>query len=115
MHELISSAFAQPAAESAANTAQHSPMASSLFMIAGFILLFYFLMWRPQSKRAKEHRQLMANLTTGDEVITAGGVLGKISRVTDEFVVLLVGEGVEIIVQKPAIVSVLPKGTLQSV
>ena len=71
-------------------------------------------MWRPQSKRAREQRDLITALAKGDEVITAGGVLGKIHKITDQYVALFVHNNTEIVVQKSAIVGALPKGTLKT-
>lgn len=90
------------------------PLISWLFL-GGFVLIFYFLMWRPQAKRNKEHKELLAGLNKNDEVVTNGGLAGKISRVTDDFVVLEISEGVEIKVQKFAVGQSLPKGTLKSI
>ncbi len=87
----------------------------NILFFGGFILIFYFLMWRPQAKRAKEHKELMAGLGKGDEVITNGGIAGKISRVKDDFIVVEVADGVEIKVQKVAVATALPKGTLKEV
>ena len=84
-------------------------------IFVGFGLIFYFLMWRPQSKRTKEHKNLVSGLSKGDEVITNGGIAGKISKVTDDFIRVEVAEGVEIKVQKIAISASLPKGTLKSI
>lgn len=86
-----------------------------LLFFGGFILIFYFLMWRPQSKRAKEHRSLVESLSKGDEVLTSGGIAGKITKVTDEFAVVEIANGVEINVQKQSIGSALPKGTLKAI
>lgn len=86
-----------------------------LLFFGGFILIFYFLMWRPQSKRAKEHRNLVSALNKGDEIMTNGGIAGKITKVSEEFVVVEVAQGVEIKVQKQAVASALPKGTLKSI
>jgi len=86
-----------------------------LVFFGGFILIFYFLMWRPQSKRAKEHKNLVSELSKGDEVITNGGIAGKISKVSEDFIRVEVAEGVEIKIQKVAIASALPKGTLKSI
>lgn len=110
---LISSAMA---ATTAANTAAPAPGGISplLFMIA-IILLFYVMLIRPQQKRAKEHRSLLTGLSKGDEVITSGGLAGKITKVNDDFIMLNVADGVEVKVQKAAIAATLPKGTLNSV
>lgn len=86
-----------------------------LLFFGGFILIFYFLMWRPQSKRAKEHRNLVSSLSKGDEVITNGGIAGKINKVSEDFILLEIAEGVELKIQKVAIASALPKGTLKSI
>jgi preprotein translocase subunit YajC len=91
-----------------------NPMMQILFF-GGFILIFYFLMWRPQSKRAKEHKNLVSSLGKGDEVVTNGGIAGKITKVTEDFVSVEVSEGVELKIQKVAISSTLPKGTLKSI
>ena len=72
-------------------------------------------MWCPQAKRAKEHKNLIASLAKGTEVVTGGGVLGKVSKVDDNYVVLEVAEGVEMKFQKSSVAAVLPKGTLKSI
>lgn len=86
-----------------------------ILIIVAFALVFYFIVWRPQSKRTKEHRELIASLNKGDEVITNGGIVGKITKVQDDFLLLEVAEKVELRVQKGAISAVLPKGTLKSI
>jgi len=86
-----------------------------MVFFGGFILIFYFLMWRPQSKRTKEHKNLVEGLSKGDEVITTGGIAGKISKVTEDFIRVEIADGVEIRVQKVAISAALPKGTLKSI
>ena len=75
----------------------------------------YFIMWRPQSKRAKEHKDLMGALAKGDEVVTAGGIVGKIAKISDSYIMMAVSDNVEIAVQKSSIATVLPKGTLKSI
>ena len=86
-----------------------------LFMLAIFGLIFYFLIWRPQSKRTKEHKALLADLAKGDEIISSGGVAGKITKVTENFVVVEIAEGVEIKLQIASVANVLPKGTLKAI
>ncbi len=86
-----------------------------LIFLGGFVLIFYFLMWRPQSKRAKEHKNLLAALDKGVEVVTSGGMVGKVVKVSDEFVMLKISENVELPMQKQAIAAVLPKGTIKSI
>ena len=89
----------------------------SLSTFLPLILMFvvmYFLMIRPQQKRAKEQKSMMDALSRGDEVITAGGILGKVSKVNDTYVTLEVAANTEIVVQKHSISTLLPKGTLKS-
>ena len=88
---------------------------SSLVVFGAMFVMMYFLMIRPQSKRAKEHRNLLSSLTKGDEVITQGGLLGKIERDAGTFFILSLSEGVEVPVQKQSIVQLLPKGTLKAI
>lgn len=87
---------------------------SQILILLGFVVIFYLLLWRPQAKRAKEHRQLMASLAIGDEVTTTGGIIGKVTRLEGDLVSLKVAENVEIHLQKAAVSSVLPKGTIKS-
>lgn len=82
-------------------------------MILMFVVL-WFLMIRPQMKKAKEHKALIAALAKGDEIVTGGGLVGKIVKVGESYVTLEIAEGTEVVVQKPAIGLVLPKGTLKS-
>jgi preprotein translocase subunit YajC len=83
-------------------------------IILMFVLL-YFLMIRPQMKRAKEHRQLVEALQKGDEVITSGGVIGRITTISDAYVTLEVAPNTQISVQRAAVQTVLPKGTIKSI
>jgi len=87
---------------------------SQMFLLVAFVGVFYFLILRPQSKRAKEHQNLVAALQKGEEVITNGGLLGRIEAVTDSFLRLNLADGVSVWVQKQAIASSVPKGTLKS-
>ncbi len=108
----ITSAYAAtPAAETAA---RHGSFWSMLWLPLLIIVVFYFLLIRPQSKRAKEHRKLLENITIGDEVITTGGIVAKVTRLKDNFVVLEVSKGVEITLQKSSVAQVLPKGSVES-
>ena len=84
-----------------------------LVFLGGFLVIFYFLLWRPQSKRAKDHKNLIVSLEKGNEVVTAGGILGKITKITDDFVVIEVSDNVSLPVQKTAISAMLPKDTLK--
>ena len=86
----------------------------NILLLVGFVAIFYFLLWRPQSKRRKEHQALMASLSRGDEVVTAGGIMGQVTKVEDDFVMLQVAGNVELRLQKSAVGSTLPKGTLKA-
>lgn len=108
---FITDGFAQAAATSATSQAGGF---SQILILLGFVVIFYLLLWRPQAKRAKEHRQLMASLAVGDEVTTTGGIVGKVTRLKDDLISLKIAENVEINLQKAAVSSVLPKGTLKS-
>ena len=87
---------------------------SFLFMMVLFLVIFYFFLIRPQMKQSKEHKQLVGNLAKGDEVVTNGGVLGKINKVGDNFIALEIAQGTEIKVQKQSVAALLPKGTLKT-
>ena len=86
-----------------------------ILMLVGFVVIFYLMIWRPQSKRAKDHKNLLANLQKGDEVVTGGGMTGKVTKVADDFVVLEVADNVELKFQKASIVATMPKGTLKAI
>src|SRR5690554_4118833 len=106
--------FISPAyAEGAAGTMD--PGMFNILFLVGFGLIFYFFMWRPQAKRAKDHKNLIAGLAKGDEVITAGGIIGKVVRLTDDYVVLEVNEGTELKFQKAHVAAELPKGTIKNI
>ncbi len=90
-------------------------MGPDLFIIAAFALVFYFIIWRPQSKRAKEHKDLVTNLDKGDEIITNGGLIGKIVKVDEQFLIMEVADGVELKMQKQAVTAALPKGTIKKI
>lgn len=88
---------------------------SFTIMFVIFFLFLYFAIWRPQNKRAKEQQNLLNSLAKGDEVMTAGGLLGRIAKIADQYIVLTIANNVEISMQKSAVVNVLPKGTLKSI
>ena len=106
---LISTAYAQTAASPSIG----GDYQQILMMVAMFVVL-YFIMVRPQMKRAKEHKALVEALSKGDEVVTQGGIVGRITKVGDNFVSVEIAPNVEVQVQKPAIQLVLPKGSLKS-
>ena len=107
---FISDAFAQTAP--AAQGGTESGLLSMLPLVLMFVVL-YFVMIRPQMKRQKEHKAMIEALAKGDEVVTAGGVVGRIAKLGDSFIGLEVASGVELQVQRSSIVQVLPKGTLK--
>ena len=110
---FISTAFAQtaPAAAAAGGDMQSSLM-SMLPLLLMFVVL-YFVMIRPQMKKQKEHKAMIDALAKGDEIITAGGFLGKVSKLGDSFLSIEVANGVEVQMQRSAVVQVLPKGTIK--
>ena len=86
----------------------------SLVMIVAIFVLFYFMLIRPQNKRAKEHRELISQLKKGDEVVTSGGFIGKVVSMDEQVVKINLAEGVDVNLQRNAVSSVLPKGTMKS-
>ena len=108
---IISQAFAQTAPAASGGGTE-----SSLLSLAPLVLMFvvlYFIMIRPQMKRQKEHKTMVEALAKGDEVVTAGGVLGRVSKLGETYLHVEVANGVELQVQRSSIVQVLPKGTLK--
>ena len=83
-------------------------------MMGGIIVLFYFMLIRPQNKRRKEHMNLISSLEKGDEIVTAGGIVGQINKVEDDFVKVQIGQNLEMRIQKSAVGATLPKGTIKS-
>ncbi|RLV59805.1 preprotein translocase subunit YajC [Parashewanella curva] len=108
---FISNAYA-----AGAPGAQQGGTMELVFMLVVFGLIFYFMIFRPQSKRVKEHKSLMSSLSKGDEVLTNGGVLGKIAKISDEndYVLLDLNQSTQITIKKDYITAVLPKGSIES-
>ncbi|CCD35412.1 Preprotein translocase subunit YajC (TC3.A.5.1.1) [Candidatus Paraburkholderia kirkii UZHbot1] len=106
---FISNAFAQGAIGGGAE----SQLMSFLPLILMFAVL-YFIMIRPQMKRQKEHRNMLAAMAKGDEVVTNGGIVGKITKISDAYVGVEIAEGTEITIQKASVTTILPKGTIKS-
>lgn len=104
---FISPAMAQGAAQAP------NPIMSFAPLII-LIVIFYFMLIRPQMKRSKEHRQMLGALSKGDEAVTSGGMAGKITNIGENYISLEVSDGVTIKVQKASVTSVLPKGTLKA-
>jgi len=108
MNALIPEAWAQ-----GAPAASGSPVSFVLMMVA-FVAIFYLMLIRPQQKKAKEHQAMLGKLASGDEIVTTGGMLGKVIEVGDSFITLEVADGVRVKVQKFQVASLMPKGTLKS-
>ena len=109
---FISSAFAQSAPAAAAGGDLQSTLMSMLPLVLMFVVL-YFVMIRPQMKKQKEHKSMIDALAKGDEVVTVGGLLGKVSKMGESHIGLEVSNGVEVQVQRSAVIQVLPKGTIK--
>ena len=109
MNSLIPAAWAQ--AGGASTSSQFAPV----LMMVVFVGIFYFLLIRPQQKKAKDHQNMVTKLSAGDEVVTSGGILGRIVEVSDAFVTLEVADSVRLKIQKGQVTSLMPKGTLKSV
>jgi preprotein translocase subunit YajC len=109
---FISSAFAQTAPAAAAGGDMQSSLMSMLPLVLMFVVL-YFVMIRPQMKKQKEHRAMIEALAKGDEIVTAGGVLGKVAKLGDSYLGIEIANNVEIQVQRSAVVQVLPKGSIK--
>ena len=107
---FISNAYAQSPLDGLGIS---SNLTSFLPLVLMFVVM-YFLMIRPQQKRAKEQRAMMDALAKGDEVVTAGGILGRVSKVTDAYVTVEMAVGTEVVIQKSSVTMLLPKGTLKS-
>ena len=108
MDWLIPSAYAQ-----AAGASQPNALVQLLPLVLIFVV-FYFLLIRPQAKRAKEHKAMVAALAVGDEVVTSGGILGKVAEAGDQFLTVEIAEGVLVKVQRHTVSAVLPKGSLKN-
>jgi preprotein translocase subunit YajC len=105
---MITNAYAQAAAGG-------DPGIMGFLPIILMFVLLYFLMIRPQMKRAKDQKQMVEALQKGDEVVTAGGMVGRISRLTDGYLVLEIAPGTEITLQRTAVQTLLPKGTIKTI
>ena len=110
---MLADFFISPAYAQAAPSAPGGDLMAFLPMVAIFVV-FYFLLIRPQQKRSKEQKQMLANLQKGDEVVTAGGVVGRISKLNEQYASVEVAPNVELNVQRTAIAQLLPKGTIKA-
>jgi preprotein translocase subunit YajC len=109
---FISSAFAQTAPAAASGGDMQSTLMSMLPLLLMFVVL-YFVMIRPQMKKQKEHRSMIDALAKGDEIITAGGFVGRVSKLSDGFLSIEIANGVEVQMQRSAVIQVLPKGSMK--
>ncbi|MDP3135461.1 MAG: preprotein translocase subunit YajC [Burkholderiaceae bacterium] len=109
---FISSAIAQTAPAAAPEGGLQSSLMSMLPLVLMFVVL-YFVMIRPQMKKQKEHRAMIDALAKGDEIVTAGGMLGKVTKMGDGYLSIELATGVEVQIQRSAVVQVLPKGTMK--
>ena len=108
--------FLIPSAMAADGGAGSGPIPGlDIFIIVAFAVVFYLIVWRPQSKRAKEHRELVAGLAKGDEIITNGGLVGRIVKVEEQFIIFEAADKVELRLQKSAVTQALPKGTIKNI
>ena len=106
---FITSAYAQ-----ASGTSSPTDMLTSFLPMVAIFVVFYFLLIRPQQKRAREARELLAALEKGNEVVTSGGLVGRISKMADQYVTIEIAPNVEVTVQRASVTQLLPKGTLKS-
>ena len=111
MNFFISPAFA----EAAAPMPEGPNPVIQMALLFGFLLIFYILVMRPQRKRDKSQRDLIASLEKGDEVVTSGGIVGKITKVNEGFVVVAVSDQMELKFQRSSIIASLPKGTIKAI
>ena len=109
---LISSAFAQSAPAAASGGDMMSTLTGMLPLVLMFVVL-YFIMIRPQMKRQKEHRAMVQALAKGDEVVIGGGMLGRVTRMSEQYMHVEIANGIEVQVQRAAVLQVLPKGTIK--
>lgn len=107
--------FISPAYADAAAAANAPSATGQIIMLVGFIAIFYFLLWRPQRKRQQEHVALVGGLQKGDEVVFAAGLLGRITKVEEDFVAIEIADGLEVKVQKASVQATLPKGTIKNI
>ena len=100
-------------ADAGAAAAQSPDPLASLILPIGLVVLFYFFLIRPQSKRQKEQKQMVNGLQKGEEVLTSGGILGKITNIKDDFITLEIAKDISITMQKTAVQTIMPKGTIK--
>jgi preprotein translocase subunit YajC len=107
--------FISPAYADAGSAAPQGGGFSLILMFIVFFLFIYFAVWRPQAKKAKEMQSLLSSLNKGDEVLTTGGMLGRISKISEQHMTLTISNNVDVVMQKSSVVTILPKGTLKAI
>ena len=107
--------FIADAYASAAPAAAEPSAFANIAMLVVFMLVFYFLLWRPQQKRQKEHQALMTGIQKGDEIVFAGGLLGKVKTVDEDYAVVEINDNLSVKIQKASVLATLPTGTLKGV
>ena len=112
MSFFISDAIADAGAAAGAAAQSPDPLASLILPI-GLVVLFYFFLIRPQSKRQKEHKNMVSDLQKGEEVLTSGGILGKVINIKDDFIILEIAKETLLTVQKNSVQTIMPKGTIK--
>lgn len=113
MDQLLNIFIPKAYAETAAQSQQGG--FSFILMFVVFFFFIYFAIWRPQNKRAKEQQNLLSSISKGDEVMTAGGLLGKVTKLNEQYIGLVIADNVEITLQKSSVINILPKGTIKSI
>lgn len=106
--------ISQAHAEGGAAAAQQGAGLEGILLMVGMFVIFYFLLIRPQQKRAKEHRKMVEAISKGDEVVTNGGILGKIIELSDQYLTVEIADNVQVKIQRNAVATVLPKGSLKA-
>lgn len=114
LSQVVTNAYAEPTSSQTLSGQQGGGL-SFVIMLAFVIIFIYVAIWRPQSKRAKEQQNLLGSLTKGDEIVTIGGVLGKIVDIAEPYITVALAENVNVIMQKSSVASVLPKGTMKNI
>ena len=117
MVEQLLNIIVTPAYADVASVVSGSQQSGTSFvvMFGIFFIFIYFAIWRPQNKRLREQQSMLTSLAKGDEVVTVGGVIGRITKVGEQFLTLSVTNSVELFLQKSSVASVLPKGTIKSI
>jgi preprotein translocase subunit YajC len=117
MVEQLLNIIVTPAYADVASVVSGSQQSGTSFvvMFGIFFIFIYFAIWRPQNKRLREQQSMLTSLAKGDEVVTVGGVIGRITKVGEQFLTLSVTNNVELFLQKSSVASVLPKGTIKSI